>query len=221
MDETTHRDFPVTLSRAQRKLEHWRRQHHRGARIAEELWAEAVELASEHGVNRIARALRNAADAGLSGRVRFEARDAARLPDGGPYDLVTAFETIHDMARPVDVLRAVRGALREDGAMLIADERVADTFTAPAAEIEQLVYGWSVLLPPGGDGRARPGRYRRGDAPGDPATLRGGGGLPVVRGPAHRLRAVALLPAAPVRRGRAGRGAGGGRAAGAGMRPSA
>ena len=58
MDETTHRDFPVTLSRAQRKLEHWRRQHGRGARIAEELWAEAVELASEHGVNRIARALR-------------------------------------------------------------------------------------------------------------------------------------------------------------------
>lgn len=119
---------------------------------------------------RIARALRNAADAGLSGRVRFEARDAARLPDGGPYDLVTAFETIHDMARPVDVLRAVRGALRDDGAMLIADERVADTFTAPAAEIEQLVYGWSVLscLPEGmvGPDPAGTGAVMR------PATLR-------------------------------------------------
>jgi len=42
----------------QRKLAHWRQRHRRGARIPEELWREAAELASAHGINRIARALR-------------------------------------------------------------------------------------------------------------------------------------------------------------------
>lgn len=119
---------------------------------------------------RIAAARTNAADAGLAGRVGFETRDAAHLAAGGPYELATAFETVHDMARPVEVLRGVRAALRPEGAMLIADELVAETFTVPASEVEQLVYGWSVLscLPsamvgpaPAGTGAVlRPGTLR-------------------------------------------------------------
>ena len=93
----------------------------------------------------------NAAAAGVGGRVRFEARDAGDAALAGRYDLVTAFECVHDMSRPVEVLATARRLLAEDGAMLIADERVAETFTAPGDDLERLFYGFSVLccLPAG------------------------------------------------------------------------
>ena len=58
MDDATPTDFPAACSRVQRKLEHWRQRHRRGARIPEELWRAAAELAGAHGINRTARALR-------------------------------------------------------------------------------------------------------------------------------------------------------------------
>jgi hypothetical protein len=48
------------------------------------------------------------------------------------YDLVLVLETLHDLARPVETLAAIRGSLAEGGAALVVDERVADSFTAPA-----------------------------------------------------------------------------------------
>ena len=58
MDDATPSDFPAACSRMQQKLAHWRQRHRRGARIPEALWREAAKLASAHGINRIARALR-------------------------------------------------------------------------------------------------------------------------------------------------------------------
>jgi SAM-dependent methyltransferase len=99
----------------------------------------------------IALARANAAEAGVADRVRFHLVDAAELQRAGRYDLVTAFEMVHDLARPVEVLRAARGMLAEGGAMLIMDERVAERFTAPGDEVERFLYGGSVLccLPAG------------------------------------------------------------------------
>ena len=48
------------------------------------------------------------------------------------------------MARPVDVLRAARAALADGGTLLVVDERVADSFTAPGDEVERMMFGWSV-----------------------------------------------------------------------------
>jgi hypothetical protein len=45
----------------------------------------------------------------------------------------------------VGTLRSAREALAEGGSVLIADERVADTFTAPGDPVERYMYGWSVL----------------------------------------------------------------------------
>jgi hypothetical protein len=53
-------------------------------------------------------------------------------------------EALHDMARPADVLRAARDALRDGGTLLVVDERVADSFTAPGDEVERMMFGWSV-----------------------------------------------------------------------------
>ena len=81
----------------------------------------------------------NLAGSGLERRVRFEVRDAADPTLASSYDLVTVFEAIHDMARPVEVLRTIRGLLAENGAVIVADERVAEKFVAPGDEVERLM----------------------------------------------------------------------------------
>jgi hypothetical protein len=51
-------DFPTAFSRAQRNIRQWRQRHRPRAPIPEELWREAAQLASTHGINRTAKALR-------------------------------------------------------------------------------------------------------------------------------------------------------------------
>jgi hypothetical protein len=41
-------------------------------------------------------------------------------------DAALVFEALHDMARPVEVLQAVRGLLAGDGVVIVADEKVAE-----------------------------------------------------------------------------------------------
>jgi SAM-dependent methyltransferase len=99
----------------------------------------------------IDRARRNAAEAGLEDRVRFEVSDAANIGVEDRYDLAVVVEAIHDMANPVEVLSSIRRMLKEGGTLVVADERVNDAFTAPADDRERLFYGYSVFscLPSG------------------------------------------------------------------------
>ncbi len=92
----------------------------------------------------VADARRHAQDAGLDGRVRFLQADAADLAHHGPYDLVLILEALHDLADPVGALKATRAALTPGGTVLVVDERVAETFTAPGDQVERMMYGWSV-----------------------------------------------------------------------------
>jgi 2-polyprenyl-3-methyl-5-hydroxy-6-metoxy-1,4-benzoquinol methylase len=96
-------------------------------------------------------ARQHAAEAGLDGRVRFEARNAGDPELAGRYDLVTAFECVHDMSNPVSALGAMRRLAAEGGTVLVADEPVADRFHAPGDDTERYHYGWSVTccLPAG------------------------------------------------------------------------
>jgi hypothetical protein len=71
--------------------------------------------------------------------------DAAQLSSQAPFDLVTVFEALQDMGDPVGALRAARAQLLDVGDVVVADERVADTFTAPGDPTERLMYGWSIL----------------------------------------------------------------------------
>jgi 2-polyprenyl-3-methyl-5-hydroxy-6-metoxy-1,4-benzoquinol methylase len=87
----------------------------------------------------------NLSGTGLEDRVSFAVRDAGDDAFSGSYDLVTVFEALHDMPRPVEVLRTIRDLLAEGGTVIVADERAADTFAAPGDEVERLLYGWSVL----------------------------------------------------------------------------
>jgi 2-polyprenyl-3-methyl-5-hydroxy-6-metoxy-1,4-benzoquinol methylase len=93
----------------------------------------------------IALARRHAEEAGLTDRVTFSVTDAADPGLSGAYDLVTIFEALHDMSRPVDALRAARAMLTEGGSVVIADELVGYEFTAPASDRERYEYAWSVV----------------------------------------------------------------------------
>lgn len=93
----------------------------------------------------IALARINAAQVGVADRVSFHVRDASDSALAGRYDLVTAFEMIHDLSRPVEVLRTIRGLLAEGGVAIVMDERVAETFAAPGDEVERFMYGASLL----------------------------------------------------------------------------
>ncbi|GAA1767379.1 class I SAM-dependent methyltransferase [Agromyces humatus] len=115
----------------------------------------------------IIEARRNARDAGVADRISFlhgnagdkaTVRAAAAAASTGTaettgetgveasgFDLVTVFEALHDMGRPVDALAWFRALLRTGGALLVADERVADAFHAGAEPVERMLYAMSVL----------------------------------------------------------------------------
>src|SRR5688572_20916805 len=63
----------------------------------------------------IERAQENARQNGVDDRVDFQVRDAGDPSLVGQYDLVTAFECIHDMSNPVGALRTMRGMVRDGG----------------------------------------------------------------------------------------------------------
>lgn len=53
--------------------------------------------------------------------VHFEVRDVADVHEAGSFDLVTAFDAIHDQAQPAEVLEAISSALRPGGTFLMQD----------------------------------------------------------------------------------------------------
>lgn len=87
----------------------------------------------------------NARQAGLNGRLNFHVRDAGDPALEGTYDLVTAFECVHDMSDPVSALRTMRRLIGEKGSVIVVDERVSEDFTPEGNDVEGIMYGWSVL----------------------------------------------------------------------------
>ena len=76
--------------------------------------------------------------------MRFERRDVADgLP--GRYDVVTAFDVLHDATRPLDLLRAIRRALADDGVLLCLEPASAERLEENAGPVFALSYGTSIL----------------------------------------------------------------------------
>jgi SAM-dependent methyltransferase len=94
----------------------------------------------------IAAANDNAEAAGVADRARFTSAKGKALSDLGPFDAAFAFECLHDMPRPVEVLAAIHDAIAPDGLVVIMDEAVADDFVAPGDLVEQAMYGYSTLI---------------------------------------------------------------------------
>jgi SAM-dependent methyltransferase len=93
----------------------------------------------------ISRARREADGWGVP-NAAFHLQDAAALTDAAAFDLITAFDTIHDQAHPDRVLAGVARALRDDGTFLMVDigasSRLEDNLDHP---IGPLLYGVSTM----------------------------------------------------------------------------
>lgn len=104
----------------------------------------------------VALATANAAEAGVSDRTSFAETDVAALDQEGTFDVAFAFECVHDMPRPVEVLASMRRMVGPDGVVVVMDEAVADEHQVPIDDVERVMYGFSLLicLPDGksGDG---------------------------------------------------------------------
>lgn len=91
--------------------------------------------------------------------VRFEVRDCAGIPDREAFDLVTAFDAIHDQSRPDALLAGARRALRRDGTFLMQDIRCSSHLHnnlehpfAPLIYTISCMHCMSVSLAAGGEG---------------------------------------------------------------------
>jgi 2-polyprenyl-3-methyl-5-hydroxy-6-metoxy-1,4-benzoquinol methylase len=94
----------------------------------------------------VAAAREHAAAYGVADRVSFRLVDGRALPEAHSYDLVAAFECVHDLPDPVSVLAGARRMVRDEGTVLVMDERVPEEFTGPGDRVEQLMYGISMLV---------------------------------------------------------------------------
>jgi SAM-dependent methyltransferase len=94
------------------------------------LMAKAFPASRFRGVDfcegAVAGARQEAASLGLT-NVRFDRSDAAQLVERDAFDLVTAFDTIHDQADPAAVLSCIRAALRQGGTFLCVDIAASST----------------------------------------------------------------------------------------------
>lgn len=71
---------------------------------------------------------------------RFAVQDLARMNDEAAFDLITAFDTIHDQAQPAPVLQNIATALRPGGVFLMVDiaasSDLADNLGNPLAPLQ-------------------------------------------------------------------------------------
>lgn len=88
----------------------------------------------------------NAEEAGVADRVRFHHVAAEDLTERGEFDAAFIFEALHDLPFPVQVLRAVRSALKPGAPLVVMDEAVADRFAPDGDDTERIMYGYSLFM---------------------------------------------------------------------------
>jgi SAM-dependent methyltransferase len=93
----------------------------------------------------IAVARERAEAAGVGDRIRFEAAPAKDFGGRG-YDLVTMFDSLHDMGDPVGAARHIREALAPDGTWMIVEPAAGDRVEENFHPIGRVYYGFSTLL---------------------------------------------------------------------------
>jgi SAM-dependent methyltransferase len=113
------------------------------------LMAEAFPASTFSGFDyhegSIATARSRAAEAGVTDRVQFETSSAAAYPGHG-YDLVTTFDSLHDMGDPVGAARHVRDTLAPDGTWLIVEPAAGDRVEQNLNPVGRAYYAFSTLL---------------------------------------------------------------------------
>lgn len=104
--------------------------------------SEFVGLDLDERAVAVARA--RAQETGLE-NVRFEVLGGEELPVDPPFDLVTAFDVIHDLAHPDAVLARIRAALAPDGTLLMMEPAVEPRLEDNIEPRVALLYGVSLM----------------------------------------------------------------------------
>jgi 2-polyprenyl-3-methyl-5-hydroxy-6-metoxy-1,4-benzoquinol methylase len=106
----------------------------------------------------ISSAKEEAKNMGLT-NVHFEIKDALLVKELGKFDLITAFDTIHDQVQPTKVLKAINASLNNDGFFLMQDiaasskvEKNIDSLLAPTLYTISTMHCMSVSLAFDGEG---------------------------------------------------------------------
>jgi SAM-dependent methyltransferase len=113
------------------------------------LMAEAFPASRFHGFDvhaaSVEQARRNAVQAGLAGRVRFDVARATDFPGNG-YGLICFFDALHDMGDPVAAARRAASALAPDGSVMLIEPFANDRVEDNISPIARLYYSASTAL---------------------------------------------------------------------------
>jgi SAM-dependent methyltransferase len=90
-------------------------------------------------------ARRHAKDHGLSERVSFEAKSVKEIADTD-FDLVTAFDCLHDMGDPRGCARHMRQILKDDGTWMIVEPIAGDRPADNLNPVGRLYYNASTMI---------------------------------------------------------------------------
>ncbi|MHB8800915.1 MAG: class I SAM-dependent methyltransferase [Thermoanaerobaculia bacterium] len=90
-------------------------------------------------------ARRNAAEAGLEGRVTFDVAPAAGFPGEG-YGLICFFDALHDMGDPLAAARRAASALASDGTVMLIEPFANDRVEDNVSPVARLYYSASAAL---------------------------------------------------------------------------
>jgi SAM-dependent methyltransferase len=100
---------------------------------------------SDYHEESIIQARKRAADAGLADRVKFDVASAQTF-GGGPYDLVTSFDCLHDMGDPLGAARHIRETLAPDGTWMIVEPAAGGNVTDNLNPVGRVYYSFSTFL---------------------------------------------------------------------------
>ena len=129
----------------------------RGARVADVgcghgasmiLMAQAFPNSTFVGIDYHQESIAIARERGRAAKVanaQFQAADATSY-DGGPYDLITFFDCIHDMADPGGAARHARQSLARDGHVMAVEPFANDRLEDNLNPVGRVFYGASALV---------------------------------------------------------------------------
>jgi len=100
---------------------------------------------SDYHEESITQARKRVADAGLADQVKFDVASAQTF-DGGPYDLVTTFDCLHDMGDPVGAARHIREMLAPDGTWMVVEPYAGNCVTDNLNPVGRVYYSFSTFL---------------------------------------------------------------------------
>lgn len=93
----------------------------------------------------IVRARELADSEGLGKRVSFVPQTTGQYKPENRFDLITAFDCVHDFAEPRKTLEEIRSLLESDGALFIVEPRAADRLEDNMHALGTVYYGFSIF----------------------------------------------------------------------------